>query len=50
MNCTNQLIENLKDVRCTLFFKDNICGADLAGILVISKHNKGICLILLMNM
>ena len=50
MNCTNQLIENLKDVRCILFFKDNIWGADLTGILLISKHNKGIYLILLMNM
>ena len=42
MNCINQLLENLKDAKCILFFKDNIWRADIADIQLISKYNKGI--------
>ena len=42
INCINQLLENLKEAKCILFFKHNIWQADIADIQLISKYNKGI--------
>ena len=41
-NYTNQLLENLKFKKRTVYsrFKDNIWGADLADMQLISKFNK----------
>ena len=38
----NQLLENLKKEEFILHFKDNIWGADLADMQLISKSNKGV--------
>ena len=38
----NQLLESLKKEEFILHFKDNIWGADLADMQLISKNNKGI--------
>ena len=42
-NYTNQLLENLKFKKRTVYsrFKDNIWGADLADMQLISRFNKG---------
>ena len=41
-NHTNELLENFKKRRVYSSFKDNICGADLADMQLISRFNKGI--------
>ena len=40
MNFINPLLESLKKEKYILFFKDNIWGADLADMQLISKYNK----------
>ena len=40
-NYRNQLLETLKKVQFNSRFKDNIWGADLADMQLISKFNKG---------
>ena len=43
MNCISQLLKKLKSVEYIYSsFRDNICGADLADMQLISKWNKGI--------
>ena len=39
----NQLLENLKKRKAFSSFVDNICGADLAHMQLVSSFNKGIC-------
>ena len=41
MNFINQLLENLKKRKVCSVFKDNIWGADLANMQLISTFNKG---------
>ena len=45
-NYTSQLLEKMKNVKYTLSFKDNIWGADLVDIKLISKFNKVTLLLL----
>ena len=42
MNCTNQLLINLKNVKHINLLEMTIWGADLADMQLISKCNKGI--------
>ena len=48
MNFINQLLENFKKRKVYSGFKDNIWGADLADMQLISKFN--VLLIVLVNM
>ena len=41
MNFINQLLENLKKKKVCSSFRDNIWGADLADMQLLSKFNKG---------
>ena len=41
-NYTNQLLENFKKRKVYSGFRDNIWGADLADMQLISKFNKGL--------
>ena len=42
MTFINQLLQSSKKIKVYFSFKDNIWGADLADMQLISKHNKGI--------
>ena len=42
MTFINQLLQSSKKRKVYFSFKDNIWGADLADMQLISKHNKGI--------
>ena len=42
MNFINQLLENLKKRKVYSSYRDNIWGADLADMQLLSKYNKGI--------
>ena len=41
MNFISQLLENLKNIYIYSSFRDNIWGADLADMQLLSKFNKG---------
>ena len=43
-NYINQLLKILKNKKYT--FKDNVCGADLVDMQLISEYNKSICFLL----